>query len=293
MSEAMTRTAHDTRPTGIPVRRPAVDLANAEVDRWLVRGDPVLSHILAGLAAVFPNGEDFFVDSVRNYKDRFANDPDMKARVKGFIGQESMHGREHRAFNMRLAGLGYPTHSLDAGLLRAAKRAQRLPKAWQLSITAASEHLTSTFAHAVLGHEPTRQILFPDPDVELLITWHALEELEHKDVAFDVLQDVNPSYPLRVSGMLLAAVYWGPVVVFGVARGLVRDRRHLTPRALRRGARDFARQRMLGPWAWIGIAKYLRPGFHPRDIDTDALVVDWRERLAPRMSSTKVANPTQ
>jgi predicted metal-dependent hydrolase len=286
----MSVTTRVPRPTGIPVRRPAVDLAHADVDRWLVRGDPVLSHVLAGLSAVFPNGEDFFVDSVRNYRDRFASDQDMKARVKGFIGQESMHGREHRAFNKRLAGRGYPTDALDAGLLRAATRARRLPKALQLSITAASEHLTSTFAHAVLGHEPTRQILFPDPEVELLITWHALEELEHKDVAFDVLHDVSPGYLLRVSGLLLAAVYWGPVVVFGVARGLVRDRRHITPRALGRAARHFTRQRMLGPWAWVGIAKYLRPGFHPRDIDTDALVFEWRERLAPQMSSTKAVS---
>jgi predicted metal-dependent hydrolase len=279
-----------TRPAGIPVRRPAVDLANADVDRWIVTDDPILSHVMAALSAVFPNGEDFFVDSVRNYRDRFGDDPEMKAKVKGFIGQESMHGREHRAFNERLAALGYPTEALDAGLLRAAKRAQRLPKPLQLSITAASEHVTSVFAHAVLSDPQTRETLFPAVDVDLLISWHALEELEHKDVAFDVLQGVSKGYALRMAGLVLAGVYWGPVVVFGVLRGLVTDRRHLTPRALRRGWRDFWRQKMLGPRAWLAIARYVRPGFHPRDIDTDALIVEWRARLEPQMLKAGLAS---
>lgn len=275
-----------TRPTGIPVRRADVDLSNASVDRWVVHDDPILSHIMTTLSAVFPNGEDFFVHSVRNYRGRFADDPDMRAKVRGFVGQESMHGREHRAFNDRLAGLGYPTIPIDAALQRASERNQRLPKPLQLAITAASEHITSVFAEAVLGHERTRATLLPDPDVQLLITWHALEELEHKDVAFDVLHSVNRSYLLRVGGLGVALATWGPVVVGGVARGLVADRRHLTPRALRQTVRNFRRQRMLGPWAWVRIARYFRPGFDPRDIDTDALVTRWRDELAPQMAST-------
>lgn len=278
-----------TRPEGIPVRRPDVDLAHADVGRWLVPGDPVLSHVLAALSAVFPNGEDFFVDSVRNYRPRFAGDPAMKAKVKGFIGQESMHGREHRAFNARLAELGYPTARIDAGLARAATRMQRLPHAVQLSATAASEHFTSVMAHAILTDPRTREVLFSDPDVELLITWHALEELEHKDVVFDVLQGVNGSYALRLAGAAAAAVGFGPVVVGGVLRGLAADRRHLTPRALRTGLRDYRLQRMLGPAAWGHIAKYLRPGFHPRDIPTDHLIVAWRARLAPQMAEGRTA----
>jgi predicted metal-dependent hydrolase len=274
------------RPTGIPVRHPDVDLSHADVDRWLVRDDPILSHVMATLSAVFPNGEDFFVHSVRNYRDRFADEPEMKAKVKGFIGQESMHGRAHRAFNERLAELGYPTAAADAALLRASARNQKLPEKLQLAITAASEHLTGVFAEAVLDHEPTREILFPDDDVQLLITWHALEELEHKDVAFDVLRGVSRSYLLRVLGLGAALATWGPVVVAGVARGLVADRRHLTPTTLRQAARDYRRQRMLGPWAWVRIAGYLRPGFHPRKLDTDALVVRWREELTPRMKDS-------
>jgi predicted metal-dependent hydrolase len=279
-----------TRPTGIPVRRPNVDLAQADIERWFVPGDPLFSHLLAALSAVFPNGEDFFVESVRNYRSKVEDDPEMKARVKGFIGQEAMHGREHRAFNVRLAELGYPTVALDRDILRSARRLQRLPKPVQLAITSASEHFTSVLARAVLADEETRRTLFPAPDGELLITWHALEELEHKDVAFDLLQTVSRSYTLRMLGLLLAAVGFGRVVAHGYARGVLADRHYLSRAALRRNRYNFRHQQMVGPRSWLAIAGYVRPGFHPRHIDTDALVVEWRERLAPALTANRTSS---
>jgi hypothetical protein len=282
--------ATQERPVGIPVRRPNIDLAHADVDRWVVPGDPLLSHYLVALSAVFPNGEDFFVESARNYRDEVAGDADLKARVKGFIGQEAMHGREHRAFNRRLAEIGYPTEVLDQDLLRMARRLQRLPKPLQLSITAASEHFTSVLAQAVLSDAETRQTLFPAPHAQLLITWHALEELEHKDVAFDLLRRINGSYALRMAGLMFAAAGFGTVVARGYLRGVFRDWRYLTPAAVRCNVHNLRRQKMVGARAGLAVLGYLRPGFHPRHIDTDALVFEWRERLTPAMRAASTAS---
>ena len=271
------------RPEGIPVRRPDVDLAHAEVDRWIVPGDPISSHYLAALSAVFPNGEDFFVASVRNYRSALEDKPVLKTKVKGFIGQESVHGQQHRAFNQRLAELQYPTMAMDAGLLKAANRLQRLPKSIQLAITAASEHFTSVLAHIVLSDEQTRDTLFPSSDFDLLITWHALEELEHKDVAFDVFNEVSGNYGVRLLGILFAAVGFGSVVVGGLTRAIVADRRQLNRGTWTQFRYNFAHQQMVGRRAHRMLAQYVRPSFHPRDVDTDALVVEWRNRLSPAM----------
>ena len=273
------------RPVGVPVRRPNVDLANAPLDRWLVDGDPLFSHLLAALSAVFPNGEDFFADSVRHYRGHIEHDADLKARVKGFIGQESMHGREHRALNARLAELGYPTVMLDRDLLTAARLLQRLPDNLQLAVTVASEHFTTVLAHAILSDEQTRATLFADPDAEVLITWHALEELEHKDVAYDLFEAVDGRYLVRLAGLALAAVGFGTVVVRGYVHGVVADRRHVTPRAVARNVRNLRRQQILSLRSGRRILTFLRPGAHPRDLDTDALVHEWRERLAPSLTS--------
>ncbi len=279
------------RPTGIPIRRPDVDLTQAGTDEgWLVPGDPIFSQVLAALSAVFPNGEDFFVDSVRNYRGLVDDDPDLKGRVKGFIGQESMHGREHRILNERLEALGYPTAAYDARLLRRANwMRRRVPKAVQLSVTAASEHFTSVLAHAVLSDEETRQTLFPSPEFELLITWHALEELEHKDVAFDVLQRASGSYAVRLLGIGFAVIGWGPAFVRPALTSLRVDRKHLTRAARKQFRRNYRRQRMLGHKTIPALAQYLRPGFHPRDIDSDALVIEWRDRLGPQMRASSAS----
>ena len=53
------------------------------------------------------------------------------------------------------------------------------------------------------------------------------------------------------------------------------------PRAWRRHAYNYTRQRMTGPAAVASILGYVRPGFHPRNTNTDALVDEWRSRLGP------------
>ena len=274
------------RPEGIPIRRPNVDLAHAEVERWIVPGDPIGSHFLAALSAVFPNGEDFFVDSVKNFRGAIEHDDELKRKVKGFIGQESVHGQQHRAFNSRLAELGYPTVQLDADLLKVSKRMQRLPKSIQLAVTSASEHFTSVLAHNILGDEQTRATLFPSEAFDLLITWHALEELEHKDVAYDLFSEVSGNYGVRLLGVFFASVGFGSIVLRGYARALIADRRSIDRKAWKQFRYNYVRQQMVGRKSNRMLIKYVRPSFHPRDLDTDGLVTEWRERLAPAMTST-------
>src|SRR3954471_3337938 len=76
-------------------------------------GDIVMSHVLAVLSSVFPDGEDYFVRAVERGRDR-VTDPELRRDVEGFLGQEEMHGREHRVLNERLAELGYPTRAIGA-----------------------------------------------------------------------------------------------------------------------------------------------------------------------------------
>ncbi|HEY2214923.1 MAG TPA: metal-dependent hydrolase [Acidimicrobiales bacterium] len=280
------------RPEGIPVRRPNVDLAHAEVERWIVPGDPITSHFLAALSSVFPNGEDFFVASVRNYRGSIEHDDLLKRKVKGFIGQESVHGQQHRAFNSRLAELGYPAVALDADLLRVSKRLQRLPKSVQLAITSASEHFTSVLAHNVLSDEQTRATLFPSEEFELLMTWHAMEELEHKDVAYDLFNEVSGNYGVRLLGILFASIGFGSVVLGGYVKALISDRRSIDRNARKQFRRNYVRQEMVGRKANRMLLQYVRPSFHPRDLDTDALVTEWRVRLASAMTTTAGSEKT-
>src|SRR3954452_19489049 len=106
-------------PASLPSPKPAIRTRRVKFDypgrvkrRHFAGGDLVLSHVVAILSAMLPEGEDFFVRSVRHYADRIT-DPVLKEQVKGFTGQETMHGREHRALNERLQEMGYPTRRVD------------------------------------------------------------------------------------------------------------------------------------------------------------------------------------
>ena len=156
--------------------------------KYFVAGDPIHSHLLALGSAVFPEGEDFFVRSVRAQRDK-VTDPELARQVKAFIGQEALHGREHRNLNTDLAALGYPIRRLDRRTRVGFKLVERFasPKV-RLAITAALEHYTATLAEVLMANVDTLD--FRDERIRDVFLWHAVEETEHKTVAFDLYRAV-------------------------------------------------------------------------------------------------------
>nr|AGC72398.1 metal-dependent hydrolase [uncultured bacterium A1Q1_fos_15] len=271
-----------------PVRKVSVDYDKyAEAhstgeQAWLVDNDPIFSSLLATLSAAFPNGEDFFVASVRRHRHVVEDNPYLKAQVRAFIGQEALHGREHRELNARLEALGYPTERTAERISRACDRILAMkPKTLALAVTAAAEHFTGIFAEAAIGDEMTREVLFADPELQRLITWHALEELEHKNVAFDVLTAAGGRYPIRALGMIVCIVMLASIITVDSAKGSIDRRDQITRSHRRQHLRNLRRQRLLSGWSLRKLLTYFKPGFHPDDTDTDALVDEWRVRLEP------------
>src|SRR3954451_7083741 len=109
----METTTRETTARKVPTRRISFEESLRDLPtHFAADGDLIQSHLAASLSAVFPDGEDFFVRSVRNFRDEIT-DPELKRQVAGFIGQEAVHGREHRAFNDRLDQLGYPVKRFE------------------------------------------------------------------------------------------------------------------------------------------------------------------------------------
>jgi predicted metal-dependent hydrolase len=258
----------------ITVRRPGID-HEQPLPRYFVADDPMRSHIAAMLSSVFPEGEDFFVRSVRAYRDRI-DDPELSKQVKGFIGQEAIHGREHRDFNEQLSALGYPTLGVDRIVKRfLAFLNKTTPKSHQLAVTAALEHYTATLAEALLRDDAARAEFATD-EVRALFTWHALEETEHKSVAFDVYQEVSGNHVERVATMFAVHVGFLAVMSTAVAVSVAKD-----PKAWRRLPKSLRGLRTHPFFQRHVIARlldYNRKGFHPDDHDTVALLEEWRAR---------------
>src|ERR1043165_493778 len=73
--------------------------------RWWHGGDPVATAFFNALSAAFPQGETFFIESVRRYREQA--DPVLREQIAGFAQQEAMHTREHLAFNRLIKEAGY------------------------------------------------------------------------------------------------------------------------------------------------------------------------------------------
>ena len=263
----------------VPTRRMDFEASMQELPKHFAQdGDLIASHVIMALSSVFPDGEDYFVRTVRHYRDR-VTDPALKRQVAGFIGQEAVHGREHRVLNDRLAELGYPTKEYENVTRFGLKiREKLLPAKSNLAATAALEHFTATLAELVLTNEEIRDLMGAD-SVRELFEWHAVEESEHKAVAFDVYKAVGGGEKLRTWTMNFFR--FGFVVGIGLAvvLSLLRDRETYKRGVLRKSWKRVKASPIMDPALWRQLKDYNRPDFHPDDSDTTELVATWKAEL--------------
>ena len=224
------------------------------------------------LSLLFPAGERFFMDSVRNYRDQI-EDPELKKQVLGFIGQEAMHTREHIEYNDLLQASGLPAHKLDKRLWTILGWFKKvLPHSMQLAITIALEHYTAILANQLLsGHE--HRIDGSVEGYQQMWMWHAMEETEHKAVSYDVWRTVMKpglgSYLLRTGTMLTTTVFfWAIVFDFHVRLMRAHRREHGKFGGMWRLVKYlYSPKHGVFPSIAREWLDYFRPGFHPWDHD--------------------------
>ena len=256
----------------MPIRRDLrFNLPPERACDWHAQGSHV-THFFNALSLLFPAGERFFMDSVRNYRDQI-DDPELKKQVLGFIGQEAMHTREHVEYNDLLQAAGLPAHKIDARLWAVLGWMKKvLPHSMQLAITIALEHYTAMFAELLLA----KRVPLAEGSVDGYVQmwqWHALEETEHKSVSYDVWNTVlKPGlgrYLLRSGTMLVTTLTFWLIVFDYNVRLIIADRKRgghwrgmwrLTKYLY--GPRHGVFPRIAGEWP-----SFFRPGFHPWDHD--------------------------
>ncbi|MCX4244065.1 metal-dependent hydrolase [Paraliomyxa miuraensis] len=261
-------------PVVFPVRK--MGFAFSEVPREWFFDSVFTSQTANALSLLFPAGERFFVRSVKHYLPRITN-PTLRARVRAFFGQEGSHGHEHeRTFEM-LEAQGFRIREwLDWYERLAFGRLEPvMPPVMRLSITVALEHFTAALAEVALTRDYFEHA---HPQMRRLLLWHSAEELEHKSVAFDVLEEVDGRYWVRMVGLAIAFV-----VLMGFwqssAKMLLRQVPGFTKEQLQR-ERKAAKDRGQDRTALLrAIVPYLRPGFHPDRNDTDALARGYLESI--------------
>ncbi len=256
-----------------------------EMDKYWFDGNPLISTFFYAMSATFPDGERFFIDTVRHYQ-KEVEDPALRQHIRAFIGQEAHHGKAHEDFNAALEAKGFPMAAVAArakALLDTARR--RLKPQRQLAITVALEHVTATLAEHALRHPEVLEEM--EPTFKDMLIWHAVEEIEHKAVAFDVFRErVGDEFLRRRVLMIALVLFFGRVMVF--QRQLLRaDGRRASVREWWQALRFFWGRGGLMRESLPHFLRAFRRGFHPDDIDQRELIHDWQQRY-PQVAALQI-----
>ena len=65
------------------------------------------------MSTLFPEGEAYFVRSVRALRHQIQDNPQLDKDIGAFIGQEAMHSKEHHAFHQSAEQFGLDPASLE------------------------------------------------------------------------------------------------------------------------------------------------------------------------------------
>lgn len=247
-----------------------------QVPQYWLDNSYFLSHMMNALSVLFPQGEQFFVDSVRAYRDQIS-DPKLKAEVRGFIGQEAMHSLEHVAMNQHVRDQGMPVEELEKHLEVVLGIAKKLPKRHQLAITCALEHMTAMMADMLLERSDVREDM--DESMRPLWVWHAIEETEHKAVTYDVFQQVGGTYAERAFYQVFSTAALGVMASYFTGRMMLNDRKNFSLKDSARGlwrmwGRNGTFSSLIPTWL-----EYFKPGFHPWDHDNSELIARFKAEI--------------
>ncbi len=175
---------------------------DGDIPKYWFGGDAFKTRFFDAMSTLFPEGERFFISCVRDFRDQ-VTDPVLMQEIKDFIRQEGQHGIVHTQFNDRLKAQGIDVDMLERiekQLLFNIVR-KYVPKKHTLATTAAAEHMTAIMAHSFFERKEVLESA--DPRMRAMYAWHAMEEIEHKAVAFDVMQKIAKVwYPRRVLAMM-------------------------------------------------------------------------------------------
>ena len=203
----MEAAVQNPKPEGYTiVPRQGLDFGlDGDIPKYWLGGDPFKTRFFDAMSTLFPEGEKFFITCVRDYREQIT-DPVLNQEVKDFMRQEGQHGMVHTQFNNRLKAQGVGVDGIEDQMRRILGRIRSfMPRTFTLGQTAAAEHMTAIMAHSFFHRREVMEDA--DPRIRAMYAWHAVEEIEHKAVAYDVLTKVaKASYFMRIFTMLYVSL---------------------------------------------------------------------------------------
>lgn len=247
----------------IEVRRKNFDFPK-QSDRYWCGNSPFKTHLLNSLTLLLPDVEQYLIRNV-SQRLKLLDKPQLKQEVKAFIGQEAQHSLQHGKFwdNLRW-GYEIDTYLRLLRFVLFNTLERRLSIQLNLAIGSGLEHLTTLFAEIALEGDFLEEA---EPNLKHLFEWHAAEEIEHKSLVFDVLQNATDSYPVRLAGMVVSHFLVLGFLNLGLAVLLYQDRKLLDRKVWQEMILFwFVKEKLLSR-VLFNCWSYCRKNFHPSQTD--------------------------
>lgn len=204
-----------------------------------------------------------------------------------------MHTQEHVGFNASAQKYGHDVACLEQqtdkviqGFRKTAAMLFKPVGVTQEMIdlmgTTALEHFTATIASQLLINRHIQELM-TDETMSTMWYWHAIEENEHKAVAYDVFEGVFgtgvKAYLARCGSLIAAMATLFVVQSYFVLRLLKQDNQ-LNLKALK-DIYVYGYSPSKGIITGMGreMLAYFKPGFHPNHLDTVSLLANWKAKL--------------
>jgi len=274
LAEAVTPQDLEISPRNLKFAR------ESKAKRWWAGGDPISTAWYNALSVTFPAGETFFIESVRRFEKQVPEQ--LALQIRAFVKQEAFQTREHNAFNARVKEAGYDIAHMEAEVQARLDQARETHPVVQLGLTTALEHFTAIFAHSAL--KQPELLNGADREAQRMWGWHAIEEIEHKAVAFDIYRHATRDVPKFKRWMIRSMTFlnvsrnfitgrWREALDLLEQDGIIGFKARWKLAWLLWGKPGLVRRVFL---AWLA---YFRPGFHPWQVDDRALIADAQQRL--------------
>ena len=269
----------------LTVRRLGVDLSKGFSRHWN-GGDAVRTAFCNALSMSFPEGEQFFIDAVREAAKHLPRTPEneaLHALVRDFVGQEATHRHLHGAYNTHLEKQGLVNTWGPRVLRRLVVARKRMfsksEKGYmhELALTAAYEHFTAIFGELTLDRidQPGDVLAGAEEPLKTLWRWHAAEECEHKSVAFELYQRLGGNYRWRMRWFAYVLVQFTLDASRQTLRNLWDDRTLHRPSTWLAAARFLLGRHGLVWRITLPLMNYRRRDFHPNESGNPGLSPQW------------------
>jgi len=240
-------------------------------------GKPEFAHIVNSASLAMPYLEPYLIKSMRKARP-LIEDAALLEELDRYIKQEATHYRRHKEFNDTLSKKGYSSVRKMEDTLAKDYAALESKRSLRFNLAYAEGFEAMALAIGEMLIED-REYLFGNSDsaVASLILWHFVEEIEHKNVAFDVFDHLYGSYLWRIIGLVYATshIFWRTGQGY---RALLKEdglwwsaaSRWELLKVLGRIAANIAPR-------WLRI---LKPGYHPKQVSDPEWGLAWASAFA-------------